>query len=145
MLNELATTRTLPVMKPGCVDHTDPDWKKGLCPYSGNGGTCISADTWATLTMGKRVRTATVTRDRQSSTGRLRAVPLGEGLPDLERMRSEIDDMTAVLMGREDPPVEAGIMSLLEVADAYYARAAELTMLLQRAEQEGHILRVPRW
>ena len=91
--------------------------------------------------MGKRVRAATVTRDRQSSTGRLRAVPLGEGLPDLERMRSEIDDMTAVLMGREDPPVEAGIMSLLEVADAYYARAAELTMLLQRAEQEGHILR----
>ena len=46
MLNELATTRTLPVMKPGCVDHTDPDWKKGFCPYSGNGGTCVSADTW---------------------------------------------------------------------------------------------------
>ena len=46
MLNELANTHTLPVMKPGCVDHTDPDWKRGFCQYSGNGGTCISADTW---------------------------------------------------------------------------------------------------
>lgn len=81
----------------------------------------------------------TVTKDKQSGTGRLRAVPLGEGVPALTTMQAELQDMTDVLLGREQPPIDAGHLTLYEVADAYYARAAELTMLLQRAEREGQV------
>lgn len=48
--------------------------------------------------------------------------------------------MTDVLLGREDPPVD-GVLSLMEVADAYYARAMELTMLIQQMEREGTVLK----
>lgn len=47
--------------------------------------------------------------------------------------------MTDVLLGREAPPVKPGPTALLETADAYYARAAELTMMLQKLEREGRI------
>ena len=49
--------------------------------------------------------------------------------------------MTDVLLGREEPPIDAGHLTLYEVSDAYYARAAELTMLLQQAEREGTVLK----
>lgn len=92
--------------------------------------------------MARRVRTAkVVTRDSQSRTGKLRAVPLGEGVPPLNDLVAELDDMTAVLLGREEPPIDAGFLTLYEVADAYYARASEITMLLQRGEREGQILK----
>lgn len=91
--------------------------------------------------MARRVRAAKVTRDRQSHTGKLRAVPLGQGVPELADLVAELDDMTAVLLGREEPPIDAGHLTLMEVADSYYARAAEITMLLQREEREGQITR----
>lgn len=47
--------------------------------------------------------------------------------------------MTNVLLGRLPSPIQAGVLSLMEVADNYYARAAELTMLIQKAEREGDI------
>jgi hypothetical protein len=53
-------------------------------------------------------------------------------------MREEIQDMTDVLMGREDPPVDAGYLTLMETADAYFARASELTMKILEAETEGN-------
>ena len=80
-----------------------------------------------------------MTKDTQSAKGHLRAVPLGAGVPSLTVMASEIQDMTDVLLGRVAPPIDAGHLTLMEVADAYYARAAELTMLLQRAEREGQV------
>lgn len=80
-----------------------------------------------------------VTKDRQSATGRLRAVPLGEGVPSITSMVEELQDMTDVLLGREQPPIDAGHLTLMEVADAYFARASELTMLLQQAEREGTV------
>lgn len=69
----------------------------------------------------------------------LRRVPLGQALPNLTKMRSELLDMTDVLMGREEPPINAGHLTLMEVADAYFARAAEMTMLIQGREREGLI------
>lgn len=72
---------------------------------------------------------------------RLRAVRLGEGMPSIPKMEEEIIDMTNVLLGRADAPINHGTMSLMEVADSYYARAAEMTMLLQQAEREGTITR----
>jgi hypothetical protein len=79
------------------------------------------------------------TNDRQSATGHLRAVHLGEGVPPLTTMVEELQDMTDVLLGRVKPPIDAGHLTLYEVADAYYARAAEITFLLQQAEREGTI------
>lgn len=89
----------------------------------------------------RRVRTArpVVTKDRQSATGKLRAVPLGEGVPPITSMVEELQDMTDVLLGRIEPPIDAGHLTLMEVADAYFARASEMTMLLQKAEREGTI------
>lgn len=81
------------------------------------------------------------TKDKQSATGRLRAVPLGHGVPSITSMVSELQDMTDVLLGREPPPIDAGHLTLMEVADAYFARASELTMLLQQAEREGAVTR----
>jgi hypothetical protein len=46
-----------------------------------------------------------------------------------------------VLKGDEPAPIHNGIMTLMEVAQAYYARAAELTMLLQKHEAQGQILK----
>lgn len=70
---------------------------------------------------------------------RLRTLPLGQGLPNLTKMRVELADMTDVLMGREEPPIWAGHLTLMEVADGYYARASELTMKIQEAETDGRI------
>ncbi len=80
-----------------------------------------------------------VTKDKQSATGKLRAVQVGQGVPSVTMMATEIQDMTDILLGRVEPPIDAGHLTLYEVADAYYARAAELTMLLQKLEREGQI------
>lgn len=59
-------------------------------------------------------------------------------------MRQEIDEYMAVLLGREAPPIDNGEMTLLEYANAVYSRAMEMTMLLQRAEASGNILKGSR-
>lgn len=70
----------------------------------------------------------------------LRLFHLGEGVPSLILLKSEVQDMWDVLLGRKDPPVPARrVEALMEVADAYYARAMEITALIQRAEQEGRL------
>jgi len=56
-------------------------------------------------------------------------------------MREELDEYTDVLMGRQEPPIENSVMSLLEYANAVYSRAMELTIKLQRAESDGVILK----
>lgn len=81
------------------------------------------------------------TMDRQSATGHLRAVPMGTGVPAIPKMTEELMNMTDVLLGRTKPPIDAGHLTLMEVADAYFARASEMTMLLQQAEREGTVTR----
>lgn len=56
-------------------------------------------------------------------------------------MRAEIDSYVDVLLGRLEPPIDAGEMTLMEYANAVHARASELTMLLQRAESDGVVLK----
>lgn len=69
----------------------------------------------------------------------LRAVHVGEGLPPITSIHEELLDMTDVLLGRTEPPIDAGRMTLLEIAEAYYSRAAELTMLIQAGERSGSV------
>lgn len=56
-------------------------------------------------------------------------------------MRSELDTMRDVLMGRQQPPMENGVMTLMEVADAYFARAKEMEQIIHRHEADGVVLR----
>lgn len=67
----------------------------------------------------------------------LRSFTVGTGLPPVPVLMSELLDMTDVLLGRVDPPIDVGISTLMEVADAYYARALEIRMLILRAERDG--------
>ena len=46
-----------------------------------------------------------------------------------------------MLLGRTDPPVERGVSTLMEVAEANHARAAEVYALIQRAEANGSALK----
>jgi hypothetical protein len=58
---------------------------------------------------------------------------------NIHLLRDEIDDMMAVMLGRVEPPIKRGIHTLQEVSDAYYARAAEITIEIMRLESEGNI------
>jgi hypothetical protein len=68
----------------------------------------------------------------------LRSFHVGEGLPKSTEITVELEDMRDVLMGRVAPPV-GGVLSLMEVADAYFARACELEQMILAAVREGRI------
>lgn len=76
---------------------------------------------------------------KEKSGHHLRAMKLGEGMPAISKMREEIQDYTDVLLGRVPPPVDFGTLTLMECADAYFARASEMTMLIHEAEREGTV------
>ena len=46
-----------------------------------------------------------------------------------------------VLLGREAPPFDNGVMTMLEYASACHARASEMTMQIQRMELDGTVKR----
>lgn len=72
----------------------------------------------------------------------LRAFKVGSGLPTLGELVEEIHEYTATLLGRRPPPYNPRYTeALMECADAYFARASEITMLIQQAEREGRIVR----
>jgi len=49
--------------------------------------------------------------------------------------------MIDVLMGREPPPIDKGVSTLLEVASAYHARGLEIESLILQKEQESVALK----
>ena len=73
----------------------------------------------------------------------LRAWPI-EKSSRLDDCRAELVDMTNVLLGRAESPADFGVSTMMEVANAYYARAAEMTAELQRAENDGLVTRGDR-
>lgn len=54
-------------------------------------------------------------------------------------MRAEIDWMTNVLLGRRPSPLDRGVLTLMEVAEAFHARASEMCIQIQRGEAEGTV------
>lgn len=72
---------------------------------------------------------------------RLRDVPLELGLPKLEDLVAEFDHYRDVLLGRVEPPIDVGVGTLMEVADAYFARACEVDQLIHQGEREGGIFK----
>lgn len=79
-------------------------------------------------------------RNRGYTDRRLRTVQVRK--PDdgftLDVLKDELDEYWEVLLGHKDSPV-TGIHALQEVADQYYARASEITALIQRYEADGTI------
>lgn len=59
----------------------------------------------------------------------------------LAAMKDEIREYTAVLLGHQEPPVHVGVLTLMELAEAYGARAREMSMQIQDAEVAGTVPR----
>lgn len=53
--------------------------------------------------------------------------------------------MRDVLLGRKDPPIIRGVLTMMEVGEAYYARASEMTALIQRKEADGIVSKGDRY
>jgi len=70
---------------------------------------------------------------------------MNAGLPTLTSLQSELQDMMDVLLGRIEPPIDTGVSSLMEVADAYFARASEIAMLILGKEREGNLSRASKY
>jgi hypothetical protein len=68
-------------------------------------------------------------------------VRLPQGMPPIEELRLEIDDMVDVLNGHEEPDIALGELTLLEVSTAYLGRALEWQGILHRAEITGDVLK----
>lgn len=72
----------------------------------------------------------------------LRLFHVGDGLPSLPVLKAEVQDMWDVLLGRKEPPIPSRrVEALMEVADAYFARAMEIAAQIQRSEQEARLAR----
>lgn len=88
-----------------------------------------------------RSLTIPVRHRRMAMTRRLRDVPLAIGLPTLEELEDEFFGYVDVLLGRQEPPIDNGIMTLMEVSDAYLARGYEVEMMILAAERSKDIMR----
>jgi hypothetical protein len=78
---------------------------------------------------------------KRSFVQRLTDVPVNSGLPSVDELKDELLAYCDVLLGRTDPPVDHGVMTLMEVADAYFARASEIEMLIHEQERQGNVVR----
>ncbi len=67
----------------------------------------------------------------------LRPLEVLHGFPTPEEISTEVAYMFKVLTGEISPPIDIGVTTLMEVADAFYARAYELTSYIHRAERRG--------
>lgn len=68
---------------------------------------------------------------------------MGEGL-DLRGMQAELREYRDVLLGREDPPFDLGVLTMMEYAEAVHARAKEMEQELLYLEAEDAIIRGSR-
>lgn len=73
--------------------------------------------------------------------GRLRDIQTEAGLQPIEEMEEELEGYMDVLMGRVHPPIDAGHLTLMEVADVYFARASEIQYHILKAEKEGAVFK----
>lgn len=75
--------------------------------------------------------------------GNIRYFKLQDGY-DLVRMKEELAGYMDVLLGRTAPPIDAGVLTMMECAEAYHARAKSIEMELLELEAEGAVLRGSR-
>jgi hypothetical protein len=87
-----------------------------------------------------RTYPATGTPDHSHHSKSVRYFRLREGY-DLVGLKDELHEYRDVLLGRVPPPVDRGILTLMEVAEAYHARAKDIEMELLDLEAEGAVLK----
>ena len=73
--------------------------------------------------------------------GKLRDIQTEAGVQPIEEMEEELEAYMDVLMGRVPPPIDAGHLTLMEVADVYFARACEIQYHILKAEKEGAVFK----
>lgn len=78
---------------------------------------------------------------RRSFAQKLNDVPVGVNLPTADEITEELFGYTDVILGRVSAPVDKGVMTRMEVALAYLARASELDMLIHEQERLGNIVK----
>lgn len=71
--------------------------------------------------------------------GRVRTFTINGGLPKPEAIVSELAGYRDILFGREEPPIEKGVMTLMEIAEAYFSRTCEFEQLILEAKREGRL------
>lgn len=71
--------------------------------------------------------------------GRVREFRLGQGLPAPEVIREELRAYRDVLLGHEEPPINRGVLTLMEVAEGYFSRACDIEQQILEAQQTGRI------
>lgn len=71
--------------------------------------------------------------------GSVRAFHVGAGF-NVQEMSAELSEYTDILLGRKPAPIDAGELTLMEVAEAYHARAREMEMEIHDAERQGSVL-----
>lgn len=54
-------------------------------------------------------------------------------------MQDELLGYCNILLGREEPPMNGGVFTLMELGEAYHARATEMEMIILGAEQDGRV------
>ena len=62
-------------------------------------------------------------------------------MPSLSELREELSEYVEVLLGRKEAPIDNGVLTLMEYANACYSRAMEMNMLILRGETNGTILK----
>jgi len=72
---------------------------------------------------------------------KVRDVPLKYGLPPVKELVAELAEYTDILLGRTPSPIDNGVATLMEISNAYFARACELDMLIHEGEREGDIFK----
>lgn len=73
----------------------------------------------------------------RSYKGRVREFHIPAGLGTPKEIRNELEEMRDVLHGRVDPPIQKGVITLMEVAEGYFSRACEIEQLILRGKAEG--------
>lgn len=70
----------------------------------------------------------------------VRAFHVGAGF-EVNRMSAELSQYVDILLGRVDPPIDVGALTLMELAEAFHARAKEMEMEIHDAERMGSVTR----
>lgn len=89
------------------------------------------------MTKKKVVRSVKGVKKRPNYKGRVREFRLGRGLPDPQEIREELKGYRDVLFGRKEPPLDKGVMTLMEVAEGYFSRVCEIEQNILEAQANG--------
>lgn len=63
----------------------------------------------------------------------------------MQSLRNELDGYLEVLLGHEKSPIDNGVLTLMEYANAVFSRGKEIEYRILRAEAQGAITKGSGW